>query len=1066
MPPGQAAQGPTPARGGRFGLEHCAAVLLRLGFAILIAVALAAGLLYWRLSEGPLSLGILTPQIEAALTPSDQSFEVRIAETTVALDPTGSTVEVVARGVRLVDRDGRGIARVPEVALGLSVRAAARFMVAPTRLVVRDPALRLRRDADGSFQFLGDNGSEGDTESIGIFLEELAHPPDLTRPSGYLEEVALRGGRVVVDDRRLGRTWRATQVDIRARRGADGLEGHLGGTVTIGEAVATLDGTFRYAPDAHRLVADLAAEGVRPASLAGLAPALAPLATLEASVGGHARLTVDVDQARVEKSHLDLTVGPGRIVRPELPGGAIDFAGGRLVADYDPYTARLVVERMDLDLGGPTLEATGTIEQLHLDPGISNRPVPLVVAVDAVARDVAAADLDRLWPLGAARGGREWVTDNIQQGVVDEAHATVRMNVRPDDLDASTLEAFSGTMRYHDLVVNYLRPLPPVTQVAGTAVFDRTKLELTPTRGRLLGVAVTGGLIRVYDLDTDNEKLAIDLAIRGPLRDAMTVIDSKPLFYAREIGIEPAKVTGDAEAKISFRFPLVHDLKFAQVDVNVAANLTKVGVKQLVFDADATDGVLELKLDQKGLELQGGASLADVPAALSLSYRFKPDRNGVSARYTVWSVVDKGGRERLGLDLLPDLIDGPVAVDASVTEQSGKRRQVGLSLGLKDAHVTEPLVGYDKQPGDPALARMTIDLEGDRPVQIRDLVATGPKLDLQGKIGFAGKEVDRVDFSRLRAGETDLTGTVVRRPEGGWRIEAAGAAWDGSVLFAQRDEGGDETPPFIVDARVGRAILAPGREARDVTVQVFSDGKHYEMARIDAAVGQKGKLTLRFGQAGGNRDFHLTTDDFGATLKLMDINDNIVGGRLSIDGRIEEVGQHRVLRGRAEGADYRLINAPTFAKLLSIASLPTMASLLSGEGIPFTRLTGGFELSTEKLVLDKARAYGGAIGVNASGTIDRVNDTIDLSGTLVPAYTINSILGRIPLLGPLIVGGEGQGLFAANFRASGPASDPTITVNPLSALAPGFLRNLFLFDVPAGQTAQEPASRPPQVGGQ
>src|SRR5690349_20086863 len=91
VPSGQAAQGQTPARGGGFGLEHCDTVLLRLGFAILIAVALAAGLLYWRLSEGPLSLGILTPQIEAALTPSDRSFAVRIADTTIALDSTGST---------------------------------------------------------------------------------------------------------------------------------------------------------------------------------------------------------------------------------------------------------------------------------------------------------------------------------------------------------------------------------------------------------------------------------------------------------------------------------------------------------------------------------------------------------------------------------------------------------------------------------------------------------------------------------------------------------------------------------------------------------------------------------------------------------------------------------------------------------------------------------------------------------------------------------------------------------------------------------------------------------------
>jgi hypothetical protein len=70
-------------------------------------------------------------------------------------------------------------------------------------------------------------------------------------------------------------------------------------------------------------------------------------------------------------------------------------------------------------------------------------------------------------------------------------------------------------------------------------------------------------------------------------------------------------------------------------------------------------------------------------------------------------------------------------------------------------------------------------------------------------------------------------------------------------------------------------------------------------------------------------------------------------------------------------------------------------------------------------------------------------DLLDIQGTIVPAYTLNSIIGNIPLLGSLLLGGEGQGLFAANYRATGSAADPQVSVNPLSALTPGFLRRLF-----------------------
>ena len=62
----------------------------------------------------------------------------------------------------------------------------------------------------------------------------------------------------------------------------------------------------------------------------------------------------------------------------------------------------------------------------------------------------------------------------------------------------------------------------------------------------------------------------------------------------------------------------------------------------------------------------------------------------------------------------------------------------------------------------------------------------------------------------------------------------------------------------------------------------------------------------------------------------------------------------------------------------------------------------------------------------------------------MPAYAINSALGHIPVLGDIFTGGEkGGGVFAVNYSMSGPASKPTVTVNPLSALAPGIFRNVF-----------------------
>ena len=61
----------------------------------------------------------------------------------------------------------------------------------------------------------------------------------------------------------------------------------------------------------------------------------------------------------------------------------------------------------------------------------------------------------------------------------------------------------------------------------------------------------------------------------------------------------------------------------------------------------------------------------------------------------------------------------------------------------------------------------------------------------------------------------------------------------------------------------------------------------------------------------------------------------------------------------------------------------------------------------------------------------------------MPAYGLNNAFAQVPLFGPLLSGGQYEGLFAVNFRISGPATAPVLTVNPLSAVAPGFLRKLF-----------------------
>ena len=66
-----------------------------------------------------------------------------------------------------------------------------------------------------------------------------------------------------------------------------------------------------------------------------------------------------------------------------------------------------------------------------------------------------------------------------------------------------------------------------------------------------------------------------------------------------------------------------------------------------------------------------------------------------------------------------------------------------------------------------------------------------------------------------------------------------------------------------------------------------------------------------------------------------------------------------------------------------------------------------------------------------------------LEGVLIPAYAINAILNKIPVLGKIITGVDGEGIIGFNYKVAGSYKNPEYTINPFSILTPGIVRNIF-----------------------
>ena len=137
--------------------------------------------------------------------------------------------------------------------------------------------------------------------------------------------------------------------------------------------------------------------------------------------------------------------------------------------------------------------------------------------------------------------------------------------------------------------------------------------------------------------------------------------------------------------------------------------------------------------------------------------------------------------------------------------------------------------------------------------------------------------------------------------------------------------------------------------------------------------------------------------------------------------------------------DFKVQEVPIFAKLLSLASLQGIADILTGEGIRFTDLEMTFSNKNGLTTIDEMYAIGPAVSILMDGYIES-KQLISLSGTLVPATTLNRSIASIPFLGDLLIGDKtGEGVFGVSFKIKGPPNDLTTAVNPIKTLTPRFI---------------------------
>ncbi|MEM1300199.1 MAG: AsmA-like C-terminal domain-containing protein, partial [Pseudomonadota bacterium] len=192
----------------------------------------------------------------------------------------------------------------------------------------------------------------------------------------------------------------------------------------------------------------------------------------------------------------------------------------------------------------------------------------------------------------------------------------------------------------------------------------------------------------------------------------------------------------------------------------------------------------------------------------------------------------------------------------------------------------------------------------------------------------------------------------------------------------------------------------------------------------------------------GGGSLTMSSSDAGAALEAADLYRGAKGGRLVVNAQFGR-GEAGGVSGSARIDDITVRSASTFQRVLRQGGLEQAQAQITRSGLGFRKVWVPFEYRDGVLTLSDAIATSSALALKVNGTLDEETEVLDLSGVMSPAYALTGVLNEVPVLGQILSGGEGEGILAMTFTLRGPARDPELSVNPLSLLAPGFLRNLF-----------------------
>ena len=402
---------------------------------------------------------------------------------------------------------------------------------------------------------------------------------------------------------------------------------------------------------------------------------------------------------------------------------------------------------------------------------------------------------------------------------------------------------------------------------------------------------------------------------------------------------------------------------------------------------------------------------------------------------------------------IKDFIEGTMEIEAHYKSHKDNTALLSIDANLNNTALT--FLNWRKIALTPGRMQSVFTFKNNNLTALRSFqLKAEPQLDIQAKGIFNHDlSIQSLDIDNFMLGNTHFQGSLKPHKHNDYRINITGNTFDLSH-FMNTDMNPEKSAPtisinFNFNGYFKKVILSDGKNFYNNTLNFTHRNKQIHSLSYVAAVDTEGdkKIMLSLFPHPYGRRFVMKCDQIGEVFKAMGIFKNFYNGKLKLAATQHNLGRtysEAPWVGKLVIDDFKLRKVPFLARLLTLAFPSSFSDLFSEDRfLSFTQLKTKFKATTDKLLLQDGRAYGPSMGFTIHGSVQHDLRDLHLYGSIIPAYFLNTLISKIPLIGEIISGGKHEGIFGVSYTVKGDTKAPIIQVNPVSAFMPGLLRRIF-----------------------